>query len=51
MTFKKHYINIVEKSCGNKPKRIATILGSLNDSDFIDRVTESHPKPFKCVKN
>ena len=30
-TFKKHYINIIEKSCGKKPDKIGTILGSLND--------------------
>ena len=36
--FNKHYINIVEKSCGNKPNKIGTTLGSLNDSDVIDRI-------------
>ena len=30
--FNKHYINIVEKSCVNKPNNIGTTLGSLNDS-------------------
>ena len=25
-TFNKHYINIVEKSCGNKPNKIGTTL-------------------------
>ena len=30
-TFNKH-INIVEKSCGKKPNKIGTTLGSLNDS-------------------
>ena len=45
-TFNKHYINIVEKSCENKPNKIGTILRSLNDSDVIDRIIkscQSHP--------
>ena len=37
-TFNKHYINIIEKSCGNKPSKIGTTLGSLIDSDVIDRI-------------
>ena len=41
-TFNKHYINIVEKSCGKKPNEIATTLGSLNDSDVIDRIIKSY---------
>ena len=48
--FNKHYINIVEKSCGNK---IGTTLGSLNDSDVIDRIIKSyqnHPSVLK-IKN
>ena len=28
-TFNKYYINIVEKSSGNKPNKIGTTLGSL----------------------
>ena len=36
--FNKHYINIVEKSCRNKPNKIGTTLGSLNDSDVSDRI-------------
>ena len=52
-TFNKHYINIVEKSCGNKPNKIGTTLGSLNDSDVIDRIIKSyqnHPSVLK-IKN
>ena len=48
--FNKHYINIVEKSCGNKPNKIGTTLGSLNDSDVIDRIIKSyqnHPSVLK----
>ena len=51
--FKKHYINIVEKGCGNKPNKIGTTLGSLNDSDVIDRIIKSyqnHPSVLK-IKN
>ena len=52
-TFNKHYINIAEKSCGNKPNKIGTTLGSLNDSDVIDRIIKSyqnHPSVLK-IKN
>ena len=52
-TFNKHYINIVEKSCENKPNKTGTTLGPLNDSDAIDRIIESyqnHPNVLK-VKN
>ena len=48
----KHYINIVEKGCGNKPNEIAT-LRSLNDSDVIDKIIKSnqnHPSVLK-IKN
>ena len=51
--FNKHYINIAEKSCGNKPNKIGTTLGSLNDSDVIDRIIKSyqnHPSVLK-IKN
>ena len=40
--FNKYYINIVEKSCGNKPNTIGTTLGSLNDSDVIGRIIKSY---------
>ena len=49
-TFNKHYINIVEKSCGKKPNKIGTTLGSLNYSDVIDRIIKSyqnHPSVLK----
>ena len=36
-TFNEHYINLAGKSCGNKPNKIGTTLGSLNGSDVIDR--------------
>ena len=51
--FNKHYIKIAEKSCGNKPNKIGTTLGSLNDSDVIDRIIKSyqnHPSVLK-IKN
>ena len=51
--FNKHYTNIVEKSCGSKPNKIGTTLGSLNDSDVIDRIIKSyqnHPSVLK-IKN
>ena len=41
-TFNKHYINIVEKRCGNKPNKIGNTLESLNDSDVIDRIIKSY---------
>ena len=50
---KTNYINIVEKSCGKKPNKIGTTLGSLNDSDVIDRIIKSyqnHPSVLK-IKN
>ena len=52
-TYNKHYINIVEKSCGNKPNKIGTTLGSLKNSDAIDRIIKSyqnHPSVLK-IKN
>ena len=51
--FNKHYINIVEKSCENKPNKIGTKLESFNDSDLIDRIIKSyqnHPSVLK-IKN
>ena len=51
--FNKHYINIVEKSCGNKPNKTGTTLGYLNGSDVIDRIVKSyqnHPSVLK-IKN
>ena len=51
--FNKHYINIVEKSYGNKPNKIGNTLGFLNDSDAIDRIIKSyqnHPSVLK-IKN
>ena len=53
-TFNKHYINIVEKSCGKKPNKIGTTLGSLNDSDVIDRIIKSyqnHPSALRINNN
>ena len=52
-TFNKHYIDIVEKSCGKTPNKIGTILASLNDSDVINRIIKSyqnHPSVLK-IKN
>ena len=50
----KHYcINVAEKSCGNKPNKIGTTLGSLNESDVIDRIIKSyqnHPNVLE-IKN
>ena len=40
-TFNKHFINIVEKSCGKKPNKTSTIVRSINDSDVIDRIIKS----------
>ena len=51
--FNKHYINIVEKSCGNKPNKIGTTIASLNDSDVINRIIktyQNHPSVLK-IKN
>ena len=53
-TFNKHYINIAEKSCRNKPNKLGTTLGSLNDSDVIDRIIKSyqnHPSVLKIKNN
>ena len=46
----KHYIKIVEKTCGKKPNEIATKLGSLNVSDVNDRISKSY-QTSKCVKD
>ena len=48
--FHKHYINIVEKSCGSKPNKIGITLGSLNDSDAIDKIIESYPNHPDVLK-
>ena len=48
--FNKHYINIVEKSYGNKPNKIGTTLGSLNDSDVIDRIIKSYQNNPSVLK-
>ena len=47
--FIKHYINIAEKSCENKPNKIGTTLGSLNDSDVIDRIIMNN-NDFQQIK-
>ena len=49
-TFNKHYINIAEKSCAKKPNKIGTILGSLNDSDVIDRIIKSYQNHSSVLK-
>ena len=49
-TFNKHHINIVEKSCGNKPNKTGTTLGPLNDSDVIDRVIKSYQNKPSVLK-
>ena len=49
-TFNKHYINIAEKSCGKKPNKIGTIVGSLNDSDVIDRIIKSYQNHSSVLK-
>ena len=48
--FNKHYINIVEKICGNKPNKIGTTLGYLNDSDVIDRIIKSYQNHLSLLK-
>ena len=49
-TYNKHYINIVEKSCGKKPNKIGTTLGSLNDSDVLTGLL-NHTKTIQvCSK-
>ena len=43
----------MQKSCSKKLNKIGTILGSLNDSDVIDRIIKSyqnHPSVLK-IKN
>ena len=49
-TFNKHHINIVEKSCRNKPNKTGTTLGPLNDSDVIDRVIKSYQNKPSVLK-
>ena len=52
-TFSKRCINIVEKSCGNKPNKIGITLGSLNNSDVIGRIIRSyknHPNVLKIKR-
>ena len=48
--FNKQYINIIEKSWGNKPNKIGTTLGSLNDSDVIDRIIRSYQNNPSVLK-
>ena len=50
-TFKKHYVNIVEKSCGKRPNIIGTILGSWNDSDVINKIIKSYQNHPSALKN
>ena len=53
MRFYKHYLNIFKKSCGNKPNKIGTTLGSLNDSRVIGRIIKScqnHPSVLNIEK-
>ena len=49
-TFNKHHINIVEKSCRNKPNKTGTTLGPLNDSDVIDRIIKSYQNKPSVLK-
>ena len=49
-TFNKHYIIIVKKSCGKKPNKIGATLGSLNDSDVIDRIVKSYQNQPSVLK-
>ena len=49
-TFGKHYINIVEKSCGNKPNKIGTLLRSLNNSNVIGRIIKSYQNQSSVLK-
>ena len=49
-TFNKRDINIVENSCGNKPNKIGATLGSLNDSDVIDRIIKSYQNHSSVLK-
>ena len=52
-TLNKHYIDIIEKSCGHKTNEIGSTLKSLNDSDVIERIIKSysnHPFLLK-IKN
>ena len=48
--FNKHYINIVEKSCGNKPNKTGTTLGSLNDLNSFDFQQIKVPEVKKLLK-
>ena len=49
-TFNKYYIKIVEKSCGKKPNKIGTTLGSLNGSDVIGRIIKSYQNHRSVLK-
>ena len=46
MKFQRHLTNTIltlsKKICGNKPTKIGTTLGSLDDSDSIDKIIESN---------
>ena len=46
--FQRHLI--VEKSCANKPNKIESTLGPLNDSVVIDRIIESYPNHLSVLK-
>ena len=48
--FNKRYINTDKKRYGNKPSKIGTTLGCLNDNAVIDRISTScqnHPSVLK----
>ena len=49
-TSNKHHINIVEKSCRNKPNKTGTTLGPLNDSDVIDGIIKSYQNKPSVLK-
>ena len=49
MRFHRHLTNTtLTLNCGNKPNKIGTTLGSLNDSDVIDRIIKSYQNHEVC---
>ena len=50
-TFNQHRINIIEKSCGNKPNEISLTLGySLIYGDVIGRIIKSYQNHSSVLK-
>ena len=53
-TFNDHYINIVEKSSGEKPQSLADTIEQTTDREIVKLILEkyaSHPSVFAIIQN